>query len=87
MLSTADTIKDLDDLLGWLDDAQQYHQAQLESVQRDKEAVQRARLLHLQRQADAADTSNAIGAHSHISPGDIAHCVTIRGRIYRNRLP
>ena len=77
-MSTADTIRDLDDVLGSLDDAEAYHRAQLENVKRDREAVQRARLLHLQRQADAADENKVLGAHSHISPGDIAHCATIR---------
>lgn len=78
-MSTADTIKELDDVLGWLDDAEAYHRAQLESVKRDREAVRRARLLHLQRQADAsAGESDGIGAHSHISPGDIAHCASMK---------
>ena len=77
-MSTTDTIRDFDDTLGWLTDAEAYHQARLESVKKDKEAVERARLLHLQRQAYAADESNTLGAHSHISPGDIVHCATIK---------
>ena len=75
----ADTIRDLDGMLGWLDDAETYHRAQLERVKQDQEAVQRVRLLHLQRQAEStAGERGGIGAHSHVSPCDIVHCTSIK---------
>lgn len=76
----ANTIGDLDGMLSWLNDAEAYHQARLENVKRDREAVERVRLLHLQWQAEsaAADEGDPLGAHSHISPGDIAHCTSVK---------
>ena len=65
-------------LLDWLDDAEAYHRARLEEVKLDREAVQRTRLLHLQWQTEsAAEERDGLGAHSHISPGDIVHCKSI----------
>ena len=75
----ADTIRDLYDMLSWLDDAEEYHQSRLESVKEDKKAVERVRLLHFQWQAESHDEEgDEIGAHAHISPRDIAHCQYIK---------
>ena len=75
----AGTIRDLDGILGWLDDPELYHQARLETVKRGREAVERVRLLHLQWQAEFAyDDGDEIGAHAHISPSYIAQCTTIK---------
>ena len=66
-------------MLNWLNDAEAYHQARLENVKQDREAVERVRLLHLQWQAEsAAGEGDEIGAHANISPGDIAHCTSIK---------
>ena len=65
-------------LLDWLNDSEAYHQDRLKEVQQDREAVERVRLLHLQWQAESADPGDALGAHSHVSAGDIAHCTSIK---------
>ena len=75
----AEWARECDRLLDWLNDAEAYHQARLKDVQQDREAVERVRLLHLKWQAESSDPGDALGAHSHVSPGDIAHCTSIKG--------
>ena len=70
--------RECDLLLDWLNDAEAFHQARLKDVQQDREAVERVRLLHLQWQAESADSGDELGTHSRVSPSDIAHCTSIK---------
>ena len=73
------SIEDLDDVIAWLADKESALLADLERVQKDKDAVLHVRHLLPQWQvASAEGGGNEAESHSHISPRDIAECKSIK---------